>query len=153
MIFIALSRAAFDVSCVQIPSSEGLLAHSDGDVVLHATSDALLGAMGLGDIGQYFPDTEEEWANASSLVFILAILKKLAARGLQIVNLDVTILAERPKLAPHRVQMCKSLADCLQVGLDCVNLKATTMEGLGPVGEGLAMACHAVVLLNNKESL
>jgi 2-C-methyl-D-erythritol 2,4-cyclodiphosphate synthase len=132
---------------VRVPHTHGVVAHSDGDVVLHALCDALLGAAGLGDIGQHFRDTDPRWKNADSKVFVREILGMLAARGLQVVNADVTILAEFPKLAPFREAMRQSLGDAL--GTPHVNVKATTTEHLGFLGRGEGIAAQAVVLLSS----
>jgi 2-C-methyl-D-erythritol 2,4-cyclodiphosphate synthase len=132
---------------VRVPHSRGVVAHSDGDVVLHALCDALLGAAGLGDIGQHFRNDDVRWRGADSRVFVNAVLEMLTARKLQVVNADVTVLAEEPKLAPHRDAMRESLAALL--GTSAVNLKATTTEGLGFVGRGEGIAAQAVVLLSS----
>jgi 2-C-methyl-D-erythritol 2,4-cyclodiphosphate synthase len=123
------------------------VAHSDGDVVLHATVDALLGAMGWGDIGEHFPDTDPRWKGAPSRVFVEEIFRRVVAAGFGVANLDVTILAERPKLKPFKAEMVRSLADLLQVEPEQVNVKAGTNEGCDAVGRGEAIAAHAVVLL------
>jgi 2-C-methyl-D-erythritol 2,4-cyclodiphosphate synthase len=120
------------------------VSHSDGDVMLHAVVDALLGAMGWGDIGQWFPDTDPRWKGAESRDFVEAVLEKVHAEGLAVANLDVTILAERPRLAPFRQAMVKNLAEL--VGGQ-VNIKAGTNEGCDAIGAGQAIAAHAVVLL------
>jgi 2-C-methyl-D-erythritol 2,4-cyclodiphosphate synthase len=132
---------------VRIPHSHGLRAHSDGDVVLHALCDALLGALGLGDIGQHFPDTDPRWKGADSRVFLRHCAGLVAQRGWQVVNADVTVIADAPRLGGHRAQMCANLADDLGTARDCVNVKATTHEGLGALGRGEGLACQAVVLL------
>jgi 2-C-methyl-D-erythritol 2,4-cyclodiphosphate synthase len=123
------------------------VAHSDGDVVLHALTDALLGAMGWGDIGQWFPNTEDRWKDAPSSVFVRNVYDKIRAEGYLVGNLDITILAEKPKLSPFRQAMGKSLVD--MVG-GIVNVKAGTNEGCDAVGRGEAIAAHAVVLLLRK---
>jgi len=132
---------------VRIPYSHGVRAHSDGDVLLHALCDALLGALGLGDIGQHFPDSDPRWKGADSRVFLKHCAGLVAQRGWHVVNADVTVIAEAPRLGVHRAQMCANLADDLGTTLDCVNVKATTGEGLGALGRGEGLACHAVVLL------
>ncbi|MBI3323482.1 MAG: 2-C-methyl-D-erythritol 2,4-cyclodiphosphate synthase [Candidatus Omnitrophica bacterium] len=132
---------------VEIPASKGLEGHSDADVLLHALCDALLGSVGEGDIGTYFPDTDPKWKGAPSRAFVEKALELVAARGLAVVNVDFTVVAEEPKLAPHRPAICKALAEMLRVPPERVNLKAKTMEGLGPIGEGQAIGCYAVVLL------
>lgn len=132
---------------VRIPHSKGVVAHSDGDVVLHALCDALLGAAGLGDIGEHFSNQDARWKGADSKVFVHAVLEMLAVRKLRVVNADVTVLAEEPKLSPHRAAMRQCLADLL--GTTAVNLKATTTEGLGFIGRGEGIAAQAVVLLSS----
>ena len=125
----------------------GLLGHSDADVLLHAVSDALLGAAALGDIGKHFPDTDPQYKGADSLELLRQVAKKVAARGYRVSNVDVTMIAQAPKLRPHIPQMERNIADALCIDLDRVNVKATTEEHLGFTGEGLGMACHAVCLL------
>lgn len=132
---------------VEIPAPKGLEGHSDADVLLHAVTDALLGAVGEGDIGSYFPDSDPKWKGAESRVFVEKALELVKKRGLKIANADFTLVAEEPKLAPHRPAIRKSVAGLLGVEPERVNLKAKTMEGLGPIGEGKAVACYAVVLL------
>lgn len=132
---------------IKVADNLSPVAHSDGDVVLHAIVDALLGAMGQGDIGQWFPNTDPRWKNAESRQFVLAVLEKMRAEGLVVVNLDVTILAERPRLSPFRAVMVKSLTEL--VGGQ-VNVKAGTNEGCDAIGEGKAIAAHAVVLLSGQ---
>ncbi|MCI8477295.1 MAG: 2-C-methyl-D-erythritol 2,4-cyclodiphosphate synthase [Oscillospiraceae bacterium] len=132
---------------VEIPFSHGLLGHSDADVLTHAVMDALLGAVGLGDIGGLFPDTDPAYAGADSLVLLGQVVVLIKERGYRLCNLDATILAQRPKLAPYLPQMRVKLAAVLEVAEDCVNLKATTEEGLGFTGSGEGMAAHAVCLL------
>lgn len=131
---------------IRVPHSRGVIAHSDGDVVLHALCDALLGAAGLGDIGQHFSDKDARWKGADSTQFIRAVMDMLAARDLKVVNADVTVLAEEPKVAPHREAMLASLASLL--GTTAVNVKATTTEGLGFTGRREGIAAQAVVLLS-----
>lgn len=128
---------------VEIPHSAGLLGHSDGDVVLHAVIDALLGAAGLGDIGQMFPDTDPAWKGASSERLLELVMEKL--KEWTVVNVDVTLLAEEPKIAPHRDAIRLRLGG--KIGTDRVSIKAKTMEGLGPIGTKEAIACLAVVEL------
>jgi 2-C-methyl-D-erythritol 2,4-cyclodiphosphate synthase len=123
------------------------VAHSDGDVVLHAVVDALLGALGLGDIGEHFPDTDPRWKGAASRLFVEETHRRVAAAGYAVANVDVTILAERPKLKPFKQQMVSSLADLLHVTPGQVNVKAGTNEGCDAIGRGEAIAAHAVVLL------
>ncbi len=132
---------------VRVPHSHGVVAHSDGDVVLHALTDALLGAAGLGDIGQHFQDTDPRWKGADSRRFVRAALEMLRSRGLRVGNADVTVLAERPKLAPVREQIRAALETLLEVAPGAVNLKATTTEKLGFLGRCEGIAAQAVVLL------
>ena len=132
---------------VKIEYELGLLGHSDADVLLHAVSDALLGAAGLGDIGKHFPDTDPQYKGADSLELLRQVAKKVAERGYRVSNVDVTMIAQAPKLRPHIPQMERNIADALCIDLDRVNVKATTEEHLGFTGEGLGMACHAVCLL------
>lgn len=132
---------------VKIEYHLGLLGHSDADVLLHAVSDALLGAAGLGDIGKHFPDSDPQYKGADSLILLRRVAEKVAAKGYRVGNVDVTMIAQAPKLRPHIPQMEKNVADALGIDLDRVNVKATTEEQLGFTGEGLGMACHAVCLL------
>jgi 2-C-methyl-D-erythritol 2,4-cyclodiphosphate synthase len=132
---------------VKIEYELGLLGHSDADVLLHAVSDALLGAAGLGDIGKHFPDTDPKYKGADSLELLRQVANKVAAKGYRVSNVDVTMIAQAPKLRPHIPQMERNIADALCIDLDRVNVKATTEEHLGFTGEGLGMACHAVCLL------
>ena len=132
---------------VRIPHSRGVVAHSDGDVVLHALCDALLGAAGLGDIGQHFSDTDPRWRGADSRRFVAAVLAMLRERGLEVANADVTVLAQSPKVAPHREAMRQEIARLLGLGEACVNIKATTTEGLGFLGRAEGIAAQVVVLL------
>ena len=133
---------------VRIAHASGVLAHSDGDVVLHALCDALLGAAGLGDIGQHFPDSDPRWKGAASARFVGAVLTMLRARGLSVVNADLTVIAETPRIAPHREAICREVARLLEVPLERVNLKATTTERLGFLGRAEGVAAQAVVLLS-----
>lgn len=132
---------------VQIPYSQGLKAHSDGDVALHALTDALLGAAALGDIGQHFPDTDPQWKGADSRMLLRHVVRLIAEKGYQVGNADVTIIAQAPKMAPHIPAMRAYLAEDLQVELDAINVKATTTEKLGYVGRKEGIAVHAVALL------
>jgi 2-C-methyl-D-erythritol 2,4-cyclodiphosphate synthase len=132
---------------VKIPYEKGLEAHSDGDVVLHALSDALLGAAALGDIGKHFPDTDPEFKGADSRVLLRHVYGIVQQKGYQLVNADITIIAQAPKMAPHIVSMCKNIAEDLQVEIDCINVKATTTEKLGFEGRKEGIAVQAVVLL------
>ncbi len=132
---------------VEIPHELGLLGHSDADVLTHAIMDAMLGALALGDIGLYFPPSDPQWAGADSLVLLSKVNKLISDRGWQIGNIDSVVVAERPKLKPHISAMRSSLANVLQVPIDCIGIKATTNEKLGPVGREEGIAAHAVVLL------
>ena len=132
---------------VEIPWEKGLLGHSDADVLTHALMDALLGAAALGDIGLHFPDSDPAYAGADSLQLLRRVAALLAQRGYRVVNLDCTVLAQRPKLRPYIPGMIKNIAGALSLPEDCVSVKATTEEGLGFTGEGLGIAAHAVALI------
>ena len=132
---------------VQIPFEKGLLGHSDADVMLHAISDALLGAAGLGDIGVHFPDTDPAYKGADSLKLLAVVVEKIRTAGYRVGNLDVTMIAQRPKLKNYIPQMRYNIAVTLGVAEGQVNVKATTEEHLGFTGDGSGMACHAVCLL------
>jgi len=132
---------------VRIDHSQGVIAHSDGDVLLHALCDAVLGAAGKGDIGQHFSDSDPRWRGADSAVFVTHALALLAADGFRVVNADLTLLCENPKLAPHRDRIRTRVAELLKVADDCVNLKATTTEKLGFLGRGEGIAAMASVLI------
>lgn len=132
---------------VKVPHSRGVIAHSDGDVVLHALCDALLGAAGLGDIGQHFKDTDPRWKGADSKGFVRHIIELLRARGLRVGNADVTVLSEAPKVGPHRDAIRGQIAALLEVAPELVNIKATTTEKLGFLGRAEGLAAQAVVLL------
>jgi 2-C-methyl-D-erythritol 2,4-cyclodiphosphate synthase len=134
---------------VAVADGMSAVAHSDGDVVLHAVVDALLGALGKGDIGEMFPNTDRRWRNAASRVFVEGAMRQAKAMGYAVVNVDVTILAERPRLKAYKSKMCRALAG--MVGGE-VNVKAGTNEGCDAVGRGEAIAAHAVVLLKRKGS-
>lgn len=131
----------------------GPVAHSDGDVLVHAVADALLGAAGLGDLGEHFPEGEPEWKDASGSRILGAVMDLLDAAGLAIRNVDTVVLAEAPRLAPHREEIRRRLAELLRVDPARVNVKATTLEGLGPIGAGEAIAAQAVVSLRVRPSL
>jgi len=133
---------------VRIPHSHGVVAHSDGDVVLHALCDALLGAAGLGDIGQHFSDSDPQWKGVDSARFVASVLALLRARRLAVANVDLTVLAQAPKIAPYREAMRRQIAQLLEVGAERVNIKATTTEGLGFLGRAEGIAAQAVVLLS-----
>ena len=132
---------------VEIPYEKGLLGHSDADVLLHAVSDALLGAAGLGDIGRHFPDTDPAYKDADSGELLRIVGKKIAAAGYRVGNIDVTVIAQRPKLKDYIPQMQKNIAVRLGTDAERVNVKATTEEQLGFTGDGSGMSCHAVCLL------
>lgn len=132
---------------VKIPYEKGLLGHSDADVALHALADAILGAAALGDIGKHFPDTDEKYKGADSRMLLREVVKKVAEKGYSVGNTDVTIVAQRPKMLPYIEQMRKNVADDLNVGIDDVNIKATTTEKLGFEGRGEGISATAVVLL------
>lgn len=132
---------------VEISWEKGLLGHSDADVLTHAVMDALLGAAGLGDIGTHFPDTDATYAGADSIKLLKSVTALLDHQGWKVGNIDATILAQRPKLAPHIPQMRERLARAMEVSPEQVNLKATTEEGLGFTGTGEGIAAHAVVLI------
>ncbi len=137
---------------VRIPHTQAVKAHSDGDVLLHALCDALLGALGLGDIGQHFPDSDPRWKGADSRVFLRHCTKLMHEHRFRLVNADLTVLAEAPRLGNHRTEMRANLAADLGTTQDRINIKATTCEGLGALGRGEGLACHAVVLLAHAES-
>jgi 2-C-methyl-D-erythritol 2,4-cyclodiphosphate synthase len=132
---------------VTIPYERGLEAHSDGDVVLHALSDALLGAAALGDIGKHFPDTDPAFKGADSRVLLRHVYKVVQEKGYKLVNADITIIAQAPKMSPHTDAMCFHIATDLKVTLDCINVKATTTEKLGFEGRKEGIAVQAIVLL------
>ena len=134
-----------------IPFDRTLVAHSDGDVVIHALMDAILGALGLGDIGHHFPDTDPQYKGCSSRELLQQIHKLMIAKGYQLGNADITLVAEAPKMAPHLESMKDNLAQSLQCSSNQLNIKATTTEGLGFIGRGEGIACYAVVLLTAQE--
>jgi 2-C-methyl-D-erythritol 2,4-cyclodiphosphate synthase len=136
----------------RISHSRGLIAHSDGDVILHALSDALLGAMALGDIGHHFPDNDPAFANADSRVLLRHVIEQVSDLGFCVSNTDVTVIAQTPKLADHIADMKKNIAHDLNVMVGNVNVKATTTEALGFIGREEGIAVHAVVLLTEKAS-
>jgi 2-C-methyl-D-erythritol 2,4-cyclodiphosphate synthase len=132
---------------VTIPHTHGLLGHSDADALLHAITDAVLGGAGLGDIGRHFPDTAAEFKGADSFVLLAEATRRVRDAGWTVVNVDCTIVAQAPKMAPHIPAMCQRIADALGVPLGQVNVKAKTAEKMGPVGEGRAIEARAVCLL------
>jgi 2-C-methyl-D-erythritol 2,4-cyclodiphosphate synthase len=134
---------------VHIPHTQGVVAHSDGDVIIHALCDALLGAMGDGDIGQHFPDTDPRYRGADSRVFLRTVAERMQAARFTLINADVTVLAEAPRVNPHRAAMARNLAADLAVSSDAINIKATTTEKLGFIGRKEGLAAMAVVLLGD----
>jgi len=137
---------------VTIPYEYGLLGHSDADVLLHAVSDAILGALGLGDIGRYFPDTDPSYKGVNSMLLLEHVVGLAESRGFRVGNLDTTIVAQRPKLAPYVAQMITNLARVCKVPSGSINVKATTTEKLGFTGRGEGISAHAVVLMTASES-
>ena len=135
---------------VDIPSPVGLLGHSDADVLLHAVSDALLGAAAMGDIGHLFPDTDDRWRGADSLKLLEEVANQVKAKGYTINNIDSTIIAQAPKMAPHINDMRKNIATACGIDVDCVSVKATTEEGLGFTGAKEGISAHAVCIINKK---
>ena len=135
---------------VQIDCDRGLVAHSDGDVLIHALCDALLGAAGLGDIGRHFPDTDERFSGADSRDLLRAVVSQLQSAGWSVGNVDLTVIAQTPRLSEHVAAMQGNLAQDLGVGQDCVNVKATTTERLGFVGREEGIASHAVALVTSE---
>ena len=138
---------------VNIPWEKGLLGHSDADVLIHAVMDALLGAAALGDIGKHFPDTDPAYKGISSVKLLLHVTELLKQNGYSIGNIDATIIAQKPKMAPHIAQMRKNMAEAMQRPEDCLNIKATTEEGLGFTGRGEGIAAQAICLLIRKNGL
>ena len=134
---------------VKIPHQTGLMGHSDADVLLHAITDAVLGAAGLGDIGRHFPDTDAQFKGADSSVLLAEAMRRVRAQSYELINLDCTIIAQAPKLATHMPAICKSVAKALRVDVSQVNVKAKTAEKLGPVGMGQSIEARAVVLLTH----
>ena len=132
---------------VEIPHDRGLSGHSDADAVCHAVTDAVLGAAAAGDIGEHFPDAESRWEGAASVGLLRVVVDLVRARGFEVTNLDVVVVAERPKISPHVTRMRESLAAAVGVDLDQVSVKGKTNEGLGAIGRGEAIAAHAVALL------
>lgn len=132
---------------LNIPCPRGLQGHSDADVLTHAVIDALLGALALGNIGQHFPDTDRKYKDADSIALLADTCAKVRDAGYALANLDANIIAQQPELNPHIDEMRAAIADCLDVAVDCVSIKAKTNEGLGPEGRGEAISAQAVVLL------
>ncbi|MEE1077234.1 MAG: 2-C-methyl-D-erythritol 2,4-cyclodiphosphate synthase [Acutalibacteraceae bacterium] len=133
---------------VDIPYEKGLLGHSDADVLLHAISDALLGAAALGDIGKHFPDTDEKYKGADSILLLKDVCRMLVEKGYSIQNIDSTVIAQAPKLKPYIEQMRKNIAEACNINIDQVNVKATTEEKLGFTGSGEGISAHAVCLID-----
>ena len=136
---------------VEIPYEKGLLGHSDADVLLHAIMDALLGAAALGDIGKHFPDTDPAYKGISSILLLEHVGGLLEAEGIKIGNIDATIIAQRPKLAPYIMNMRENIAKALNIDIQQINVKATTEEGLGFTGEGLGIASNAICLVEKEK--
>ncbi|MDY6322639.1 MAG: 2-C-methyl-D-erythritol 2,4-cyclodiphosphate synthase [Succinivibrio sp.] len=134
---------------VKVPSERGLIAHSDGDVVIHAVCDALLGALALGDIGHFYPDNDDRFLNIDSRALLRDVRAKIASRGFHVVNVDATAIAQVPKLAPYEERMRVNLAADLQTDVSCVSIKATTSEKLGFTGRGEGIAVEAVCLVES----
>lgn len=132
---------------IEIPHHLGLMGHSDADVLLHAITDAVLGAAGQGDIGRHFPDTDPQFKGADSSVLLAEAMRRVRVQGYELINLDCTIIAQAPKLAPYMAQICISVAKALGVNVSQVNVKAKTAEKLGPVGMGQSIEARAMVLL------
>lgn len=143
--------SSLTIGGVVIPFDRTLVAHSDGDVLIHALMDAILGALGLGDIGHHFPDTDPQYKGCSSRELLQQIHKLMIAKGYQLGNADITLVAEAPKMAPHLESMKDNLAQSLQCSSNQLNIKATTTEGLGFIGRGEGIACYAAVLLTAQE--
>ena len=135
------------IGLVSIPFDKGCSGHSDGDILAHALTDALLGAAGLGDIGRHFPDNDPRWKDADSRLFLEHAVLLLAELRYHPSSVDAVVILERPKLAPHIENICAALADVLRIPTNCVSVKAKTAEGLGEVGQGLAAECHAVAVI------
>ena len=136
---------------VDIPYTQGLLGHSDADVLLHAICDALLGAAAFGDIGKHFPDSDPQYKNIDSMKLLSQTAELLSRNGYKIVNIDSTVLAQAPKLAPYILEMRHNIADCVGINVGFVSVKATTEEGLGVTGQKLGIAAHAICLITNLE--
>ncbi|MEW6757750.1 MAG: 2-C-methyl-D-erythritol 2,4-cyclodiphosphate synthase [Acidobacteriota bacterium] len=141
----------FRLGGLTLPHDKGPAGHSDGDVLLHAVTDALLGAAALGDIGAHFPDSDPRWKGADSADLLAHVMAKIQSVGLRVGNADVTVVAEAPKIGPYRDALRQRLAQLLEVHPSRVSVKAKTAEGLGDIGRGEAVACHAVVLLDEAQ--
>jgi 2-C-methyl-D-erythritol 2,4-cyclodiphosphate synthase len=132
---------------VDIPHEKGLLGHSDADVLLHAITDAVLGAAGLGDIGRMFPDTDAQWAGADSRALLRGAMARVRQAGWRVGNVDATVICQSPKISPHAAAMCANIAADLEIAIDCINIKGKTTEKLGFTGRGEGIAAQAVALL------
>lgn len=132
---------------VDIPYEKGLLGHSDADVLLHAVSDALLGACALGDIGKHFPDTDERYKGADSMKLLRECVDLISSKGYKVVNIDATVIAQMPKIGPYIQAMVTNISECCKIDSECVNVKATTEEKLGFTGAGEGISAHAVCLI------
>ena len=146
-----VKRRRFLLAGIEIPAPRGELGHSDGDVLAHAVSDAILGAAGLGDIGELFPPSDPAWKDADSMVLLKTVFEKVKSKGWRLVNLDCTVCCEQPRLLPFREQIRYNLSQALEVESDAVFVKGKTAEGLGPIGKGKAVEAIAVCLLENKK--
>jgi len=138
---------------IDVPHTKGTIAHSDGDVVLHTITDAILGALCQPDIGQLFPDKDPKWKGAASDVFLLEAVRLMEGKGYSLGNIDITVIAERPKISPHKQKILDNLYALLKSPADTINLKAKTSEGVDALGENRAIACEAVVMLIHRDSL
>jgi 2-C-methyl-D-erythritol 2,4-cyclodiphosphate synthase len=147
-----VEKRALVLGGVRIPWEKGLLGHSDADALIHAVCDAVLGAAGLGDIGIHFPDTDPRFNGISSLALLQSTQRMIAEKGLRVVNVDAVVLADAPKIAPHRLRMQDNIARALDVPSEAVNIKATTTEGCGMIGRGEGIAAMATVLLTMKST-
>ena len=135
---------------VNIPHSKGLLGHSDADVAIHAIAESILGALALGDLGKHFPDTDEKYKDYDSCLILKAVVEMMESKGYEINNIDVTIIAEKPKLAPYISEMRAMIATLLKASVDCVSIKACTNEGIGEIGKNEAIESHCICLLRKK---
>jgi len=149
---ISEQQAGIVLGGVEIPHSCSLLAHSDGDVLLHALCDALLGAMALGDIGKHFPDTDPQYKGIDSRELLRQVYAEVEKQQYQLVNADLSIIAQAPKMQPHIAKMCANISQCCKCGTGQINVKATTTEKMGFTGRKEGIACHAVVLLQKKSA-
>jgi 2-C-methyl-D-erythritol 2,4-cyclodiphosphate synthase len=137
---------------VKIPHDKGLMGHSDADVLVHAVCDALLGAAGMGDIGRHFPDTDDRYKDVSSLLLLKRVGKMLSESAFAIINIDATILAQQPKIAPFRSDMQLNIARTLKISVGLINVKATTTEGLGSIGRGEGVGAMCIAMIGNRPS-